>query len=323
MHPSPAFISAALARWELDEGAKALLINHSENHTYRIDAPQGRFCLRVHRPGYQSTRSIASELAWLDALRRDTDLSLPRPAAGQDRRLLQTLPDGAGDRHAVLFEFIEGTEPTLGDDLVPTFEHLGHHAAHLHLHAEGWRPPQSFDRQAWDARQVLDPEGLWGDWRVAPAVDPAVREVLDRLDQRLRDDLNSYGTAHDRFGLIHADMRLGNLLVDGPTLSIIDFDDCGYCWFAYDFAAAVSFHEAEPAVRPLKEAWLRGYLPVRSLSDDDVAAMDTMVLLRRMALLAWIGSHRETALAQHHQPGFAAGTVVLAQRYLDERRLWV
>jgi len=323
MHPSPAFIKSSLARWGLGDGAKARLINYSENHTYQIDAPQGRFCLRVHRPGYQSARSIESELAWLSALQADTDLSIPRPLPGQDGHALQAVCEAGVERYAVLFEFIEGVQPTIASNLVPVFEQLGRQAACLHNHTQIWQPPDRFERQVWNAGQVLDSNGLWGDWRRTEGVEGTARAVLDRLDEQLRTDLAAYGMSPDQFGLIHADMRLGNLLVDGSRLSVIDFDDCGYCWFAYDFAAAVSFHEAHDIVPELKRAWLSGYLPVRSLSDEDVAAMDTMLLLRRMALLAWIGSHRETALAGHHRPGFLADTIKLAARYLDDRRLWI
>jgi Ser/Thr protein kinase RdoA (MazF antagonist) len=323
MHPSPVFIRAALGRWGIGGDAEVRLVNHSENHTYRIDAAEGRLCLRVHRPRYQSARSIESELDWLDALRRESGVRVPVPVAGKDGRLLQALPDGEDARHVVLFEFIDGREPVFDAHLVRTFRKLGGQAARLHLHAVSWRQPTGFERQAWDARQVLDPNGLWGDWRTAPDITGGARKVLDRLDERLRCDLEAYGTAPERFGLIHADMRLGNLLIDGEDLSIIDFDDCGHCWFAYDFAAAVSFYETDALVPQLRQAWLEGYLPLRSLSDQDIIAMDTMVLLRRMALLAWIGSHGETALAQQHRLGFAEGTVVLAERYLDQGRLWI
>ena len=61
-----------------------------------------------------------------------------------------------------------------------------------------------------------------------------------------------------------------------------------------------------PAIPALKAAWLEGYQAVRPLSDADIAIIDAMVLLRRMALLAWIGSHGETRLAQTHVDGFAA-----------------
>ncbi|WDR03023.1 phosphotransferase [Devosia algicola] len=131
--------------------------------------------------------------------------------------------------------------------------------------------------------------------------------------------LAHYGTASHRYGLIHADMRLGNVLADDNSITLIDFDDCGFCWFAYDFAAAISFFEAHPAVNVWKSAWLRAYQKIRPLDHEDREAMETMILLRRMALLAWIGSHNETVLAQTHMPGFAQDTAQLASIYLDQR----
>ncbi|KKB13064.1 hypothetical protein VE25_03995 [Devosia geojensis] len=323
MHPTVDFAVRALANWPVAPAAEVRLVNYSENHTFTVTSADGaRYCLRVHRPGYQSPRSIASELDWLDALRRDTDLPIPNPRAGRDGYLLQRIEDGGVARDCVLFDFIEGEEPVFGGGLEPVFETLGGYAARMHAHAAAWRPPADFARQSWSAAHVLDPDGLWGDWRVAPGMTQAIRSVLDRLDAKLRADLDAYGFGKDRFGLIHADMRLGNLLVDGERVSLLDFDDSGFCWFAYDFAAAVSFHETDSIVAALKDAWLRGYAPLRPLAREDIAAMDAMVLLRRMALLAWIGSHAETSLARRHEPGYAEGAAGLAERYLGGRDLW-
>jgi Ser/Thr protein kinase RdoA (MazF antagonist) len=85
----------------------------------------------------------------------------------------------------------------------------------------------------------------------------------------------------------------------------------------YDFAAAISFMEDDPRVPGLKEAWLRGYRKVRPLSPEDEAEIDTFVMLRRMALLAWIGSHIEAPEPQALAPGFAATTARLGAAYLD------
>lgn len=306
----------AIALWDDLAGASARLINHSENQTFLLEASSGEFVLRVHRSGYQSRPSIESELAWLTALRRDTALPVPEPVAGRDGRLLQGFASGKGERLAVLFRRLPGVEPTLEDDLSSLFQTLGAYAATMHEHVAGWKRPVGFKRQVWEASTILDPDGLWGDWRQAPNVDEERRLVLVRLDQTLRARLADYGTAPGRFGLIHADMRLGNVLLDGERSYLLDFDDCGFCWFAYDFAAAISFHETHAAIPQLRDAWFGGYRTVRSLSQEDLDITDTMVMLRRMALLAWIGSHGETRLAQHHAPGFAEGTAALAERYL-------
>lgn len=315
---SPRDIQPALSRWPELAGARARLINHSENQTFLVETERwGRFTLRIHRPGYQSRPSIESELAWMAALRRDTDVPIPEPIPGADGRLLQsfeTIDEEA--RLAVLFRFVDGNEPSPDSNMIGLFRTLGGYAAQLHGHAMQWQRPAGFERQVWQAATILDADGLWGDWRVAPGVDAAIRTMLDRADAALWRRLGDYGLAKDRFGLIHADMRLGNLLVDGPGVTLIDFDDSGFCWFVYDFAAAISFHETHAAVPALRSSWIEGYRSVRELGEEHVDAIDSMVMLRRMALLAWIGSHAETKLAQTHRRGFAAGTGQLAERYL-------
>lgn len=311
-------IASALPLWRELNGGTAQLVNHSENQTFRVDTPDHRsYSLRVHRTGYQSAASIESELAWLTALRRDTALAISQPIAGIDGKLLQHFTTRDGEpRMAVLFHFVAGQEPTPDSNLGDLFGTLGAYAATMHQHAMSWELPAGFDRQVWQAATILDADGPWGDWRIAPGVTVANRPILDRLDSTLWLRLAEYGTAPDRYGLIHADMRLGNLLVDGDHVTLIDFDDCGFCWFAYDFAAAISFHETNPAIPALKSAWLDAYQNIRHLSEADLAAIDSMVMLRRMALLAWIGSHAETRLAQTHIKGFADGTAQLAERYL-------
>ncbi|QQR40903.1 phosphotransferase enzyme family protein [Devosia rhizoryzae] len=303
----------AIALWPQLAGATGRLINHSENHTFRF----GDYTLRVHRPDYQSPETIDSELAWLQALRRDTDLPIAEPVPGANGLMLQHFRTSGGEpRYAVLFRFIRGTEPDMGSDLTGLFAKLGTYAATLHQHAITWQRPPAFTRQAWNAASILDADGLWGNWRVAPGVNGANRPLIEQAVKILRRNLDAYGADPEQYGLIHADMRLGNLLVDGDTVSLIDFDDSGFCWFTYDFAASISFYETHPSVPELRRAWLQAYQQVRPLSPADIASLDSMILLRRLALLAWIGTHAETKLAQHHVPGFAKGTAELAERYL-------
>ncbi|MGH3261430.1 MAG: phosphotransferase enzyme family protein, partial [Trebonia sp.] len=122
-------------------------------------------------------------------------------------------------------------------------------------------------------------------------------------------------------GLIHADMRLANLLVDGDDVWVIDFDDCGFSWFMYDFATTISFMEDHPRVPELREAWVRGYRTIGELSAEDEAELDTFVMLRRLLLVAWIGSHHTFATeAAELGAGFTAGTCALADRYLTNAR---
>ena len=306
------YVEGWLRLWGEVQGGRATLINLSENHTFRIDGPNGaRHVLRLHRPGYQSRAAIESELVWVAAL-RGTGLPVPRPLIGRDDNLVQHLDD----RFAVLFAFETGEEPSPERDLAPVFKVIGRFAATAHRHVEGWTRPAGFVRPAWTAETILDPDGLWGDWRHAPHVRGDVQKTLERLDRRLRSALAAYGTAPDRYGLIHADMRLANLLADGDTVTLIDFDDCGFGWFLYDLAASLSFLETGPQLAELKRSWIEGYTAIRALTEDDLGMIDAIILLRRMALLAWIGSHAETELAAQHREHFARDTARLAEALL-------
>ena len=148
----------------------------------------------------------------------------------------------------------------------------------------------------------------------------AEREQLGRLDDRLRDRLAAFGSGPERFGLIHADMRLANLLVDDGTVSVIDFDDCGFGWYMYDLGSSVSFIENYPAVPEMIDSWVGGYRSEEPLSAAEAAELPTFVLLRRLLLVAWIGSHSDTELAQSLGAEFTSVSCDLAEDYLSKHR---
>ncbi|MCP3971724.1 MAG: phosphotransferase [Rhodobacteraceae bacterium] len=313
--------NASLRLWDLPPGAATRLINVSENATYLVETPGGfRAVLRVHRENYHSRRAIECELAWIDALDRSGAVPAPGHFAGRDGQAIQTagIEGLAEPRHMVLFCFVEGQAPNETGDLAPGFEELGGIAARTHLHSIGWARPEPFERLVWDMDQIFGPAPTWGNWRDAPQVDAPVRAVLERVEQTVRTRLEAFGRGPGRYGLIHADMRLANLLTDARGTRLIDFDDSGFGWFLYDFAAAISFIEDDPRIPDLKAAWLRGYRRVRPLPEADASEIDTFVMLRRMALLAWIGSHIEAPEPQALAPCFAATTAALGQDYLDQ-----
>ena len=311
--------AASLPLWDVPADATARLINLSENATYLVESPCGyRTVLRLHRDGYHSRRAIACELAWMAALASEGGVETARPVAGRDGALIQERGGGGmAPRRMVMFEFLAGDEPDPDQDLVAPFRQLGAIAAKTHLHTISWARPHPFERLVWDDDMVFGPNATWGDWRDAPGLDAESSAHLEAAEMLVRDRLAAYGRGMDRYGLIHADMRLANLLIDAGRTRLIDFDDCGFGWFMYDFAAGISFMEDHPRVPALRAAWLEGYRAVRPLSEADEAEIDSFIMLRRMALLAWIGSHAGTELARSQAPHFASVSAQLARDYLD------
>ena len=306
-----------LTLWDLPSEAGMVRINVSENVTYRIDMADDCAVLRVHRPDYHSRQAIASELAWIRALSAAGTVTAPVTRVGRNGEVIQQadFPDGT-TRHLVLFDFIPGEAPSEAGDLAPGFRELGSIAARTHLHSMGWTRPEGFERLTWDLDAVFGSAAHWGDWRDAPNVTPDIRDTLEAVETKLRTRLTRFGKAPERYGLIHADMRLANLIRTDTGMVLIDFDDSGFGWHLYDFAAAISFIEDHPQVPALKSAWLTGYRTVRPLPEEDAAEIDSFILLRRMALLAWIGSHINAPEPQTLAPDFARVTAELGRKYL-------
>jgi len=308
-----AAVVRSLPLWPVSPRTTVRMINRSENTTFRLDDPDGRrIALRVHRPGYNTRDAIGSELAWIMALRRDRVLLTPAPVAGRDGEWVQTVTSETGAHHAVAFEFVAGTEPQ--GDLTGWFHQLGGITARLHAHANAWSRPPGFSRRCWDVAAMFGPAPVWGSWRNAPGLDDAGAAVLARGEALIAHRLAAFGRGADRFGLIHADLRLTNLLVDGPRLHVIDFDDCGEGWFAYDFAAAISFFEESPEVPGLLESWLHGYRAVRRFPEEQVAMMPVLVAARRLLLTAWAASHPGAAPVGRD---YTIGTIRMMQDVLS------
>lgn len=315
-----ALAHAALPRWGL-EGAALRLISHSENSIFLVTPASGpKVVLRVHREGYHTVDGVRSELAWMRALESEGGVKTPQAIPGLDGADVQMVADPAlpRPRMCVLFAFIAGDEPRQDGDLIEPFRQLGEVTARTHNHSERWVRPAYFQRLRWDFDHSLGPTPNWGPWTDGPGLSDDRRRLLQRLVDVVERRLRRFGQRPQRFGLIHADFRLANLLVFQGEIRVIDFDDSGLGWFLYDGGTAVSFFEHAPDVPALMAAWSEGYRRVRSLRGEEEHELATFIMLRRMTLLAWIGSHGDTDLAKQEGPAYMQGTCDLAERYLGQ-----
>ncbi len=294
-------------------------ISHSENTTYLLsDTVSGeRKILRIHRTDYHSPTAIASELNWMEALREDAGIRTPRVLAGSDGECIHLVesddvPDG---RQCVFFEHLEGVEPS-EVDLLASFPNLGEITARMHQHVHNWTAPVGFERFDWNVETVFGDAPHWGHWYQGPNLNDERRVLLGRMVDVMCARLGAFGIARERYGLIHADMRLANLLVHDGETRVIDFDDSGISWYLYDLAAALSFMEARPDVPELVAVWLEGYRRVLAVSQAEEDEVPTFLMLRRMLILAWMGTHGETDLARSLGDAFTDETCELAERYL-------
>lgn len=131
--------------------------------------------------------------------------------------------------------------------------------------------------------------------------------------------MNACGTGPEVFGLIHADLRLANLMADDWGLTAIDFDDCGFGWWTYDLASALSFIETDPRLPDLIARWCEGYARIAPLRTEDRAMIPALIFLRRVLLTAWLATRADSDTAQSlGGPAYTKGTLMLAEAFLTD-----
>jgi len=297
------------------------LLSLSENATYLVDNGDP-MVLRVHRPGYHSFEAIRSELKWMAALREQAGVSTPLLIQARDGSDVVTATVGDNVLHVDAVTYIPGCTAEEQPDVVG-FDELGRITAAMHDHVQGWTAPQYFTRFSWDVDATLGREARWGNWRHAPGLTPPDEALVESAAAEVGRRLTEFGCGADRFGLIHADLRMANLMVDpgnaSASITVIDFDDCGWSWYLFDLAAVVSFIEDTPEAERMIADWLRGYLEVRDIPAEQLEMVPTLVMLRRLMLTAWVASHADADAAIAFTDGYATGTARLAERYLTDR----
>lgn len=309
---------ASLDNWDIPSDASVSLISLSENAMFLVQYGNEKWVLRVHRNGYHSENAVRSELAWMNSLREDAGLETPVALPGGNKSNVQfvSIDSSEEPRMVVLFEFISGKQPS-ENDLHDAFRYLGAIAARMHEHSRRWVRPEYFERQIWDYEGAFGASPNWGHWRVGFDSDISGIEVVEAAEALMRERLERFGKSPHRFGLIHSDLRLANLLVEDGKTKVLDFDDSGIGWYLYDVASCMTFIEDHEDIENILASWIDGYRTVCPLSDQEIDEIPTLMMFRRLVIMGWGGSHPDTDLAnQMAADGYTARTVQLARKYL-------
>ena len=296
---------AALRAFAIEPGALTL-VKQSENITFRVQdrRDSSEYVLRLHRPGYHTLAELEAERVWIRALAA-AGIAVPTPLPTHDGAEYATVwvSARAERRHAGLTRWAMGQ---VLDEVLPQsesvsliedcFGQLGGLMAALHNHASTWQPPASFSRHRLDAAGFMGAAPFWGPFWTHPALSHAQSQLLLNTRDVLHAALERHGTNPSTFSLIHADLHPGNLLRNAGGLAVIDFDDAGFGWHAYDIAVALVGYRSHPHCDLAESALLRGYRSSRELHADTLVLVPMFTLIRRLAQLGWLMQRPELGI---------------------------
>lgn len=301
---------AALEEYPFEVRRVRLLL-HAYNTTFRIDTEDGRrFALRINTNSVKSEANLHAEVAWLDAVSRETDVVVPVPQQTHAGRLWtetwfeplqRSLP-------VVVMSWLPGRD--LDDGNPPEgVRALGRAMALLHEHGLGWEPPAgavfpSHDQVLFDIPNVLATDHAL----LTDASRALFAEVLAR-GQQAYDDVLAAGRAIP----IHADLHGGNAKWLRGRLAVFDFDDAAVGVPAQDLAIASYYLRGDGDG---EEMMLAGYEEVRPLPDVASADYEAMLAARNV-LLANEVLRMSTADMREFAPPYIANSVLRLRSFLD------
>lgn len=262
----------AVAEYDLT-GYALTFIQHGDNATFKVEGSGSRaYLLRVHVPitwamGSHGADSGAanSELLWLEALSRDTDLVLQKPVRNRAGTLVTQVPveQVVLPVNCTLLRWVDGQPYRRDLESEQTAQQIGEILAKLHNHASQWEIPEDFRRPKRDIGYFE---------RVLEGIQPALKEGLISTSDYsefetsvvlLTEMLRAQDQNRQAQGIMHADAHKGNMLYHDGEIRLIDFSFCAFGNFMFDLAVCFSDMEER-----LHRAFLEGYQSLRALPDD-------------------------------------------------------
>jgi amicoumacin kinase len=272
-----------------------------ESFIYQFNREGAGYILRVGHSERRGEAYVRGEVDWLNYL-ADGGASVAGAVRSLDGNLVETVADGHGESFvATAFQQAIGIPPWEFGWSPELYVTYGKMLGRMHALTTCYQPgdPLAF-RPAWDHPSILDVEANLS------RTDPLALEKFQILEERCR----RLTVNRDAYGLIHFDIHAANFLVDPDgQITLFDFDDCNYNWFAYDLAIVlffmVVFEEDKPAfTRPFLEKFFEGYRQEYRL---DPAWLETIPMFLKMREIDLYGVIHRSFDIEHIDNEWAKG----------------
>ncbi len=317
-----ALAAKALPAWEIAH-PHLDLIKYRENAVFAVHGSDGsRAVMRVHRPRYRSDDQIRAEAAWMQALDA-AGIHTPQVLRTRDGDVL-TIAQAGGvpePRQCDVMRWIDGQPPgTLEGGVTDSeesvhalYRSVGVLAAHLHDHGASWEKPTGFTRPSWDVDTLVGDNPTFGRFWDLESLTAEQRTTLLAAQDRVRQRLSQLpGTDV----LIHGDLVPDNLLVDGSTVRIIDFDDCGWSWISFEMVTSLFPLQVSGGLGAGRDGYLEGYRSVRCFPDHELEFFPDLMLARGLSYLGWPVGRPEIEAIRALTPFMAVMMTEAAAQYL-------
>lgn len=251
-------------------------IRHNDNITLKIDNKEDNnsYVLRIHSPitsglqGVQHTfEGLNAEMELLYSLNEQTSLPLQQPVKNKKGSFVSTMVDMEQNfiPMATLLTWQDGNVYT-GKEINSkniAYE-VGLVLAQLHNFSKNWIIPQPFIRSNYNIekyRNLTDRLQYGVEINLFTAEQYDV--ILDTM-KYIKIIFDRTPKTNNSWGIIHADLQGGNIIVNNDTVSPIDFGFSGYGYYLFDIGITLTTFNIVH-----RKKLLEGYKTLRNINEED------------------------------------------------------
>jgi Ser/Thr protein kinase RdoA (MazF antagonist) len=262
------------------------------NTMFKVQSLEGEnFVLRIYSDEETTLTENQTEIFWLHALMRDTNLRVSEPVARKDGEFISivNVPGVPGDKRCVLFRWIPGRvlENYLNPD---NYFQLGVVMARLHDHAESLRPlPPSIQPKKWDRAFYYPDEPVVYNTAAYQHLFPP--DCVSIIDQVISIADQEFARLYaDRAGqiIIHGDLHYWNVHVYRGQLYIFDFEDVMLGYPVQDVAITLYYGRDRDDYPQLRGAFKEGYTSLRPWPVKRQGQLETLMAARRVNFINYV-----------------------------------
>ncbi|MBT3314843.1 MAG: phosphotransferase [Anaerolineae bacterium] len=234
---------------------------------FRVDTTDGsKYVIRLYSEFDSSLAENQTEMFWLAALARDTDLRVVESVARKDGDYITfvSMEGIPNEKRCALYKWVPGVQ--LAEHISPkNYEQFGQIVAQMHNHAEGLELPNYVQPKRWDKVFYFPDE-------------PVVYNTPEYTSLFTAEQLSTLETTIDRVSpflagmyrdshpfIIHGDLHYWNVHISRGKLHIIDFEDMVFGFPLQDIAISFYYLRNRKDYKTLTDAFLAGYARERNL----------------------------------------------------------
>jgi Ser/Thr protein kinase RdoA (MazF antagonist) len=252
-------------------------------------ARDGRsYILKLVHSSQVTFEQVCGEVDWIFYL-AENGLSVSRPVPSKTGNLVEKIEADASYFSSVIYEKARGElVPYESDEYnSPLFRNCGKFVGRMHALSKDYTPSNpTWQRPLWHELMYKQ------HFHVAPG-------IISDKKTALIEHMKTLPRGRDSFGMTHGDFHAYNFLVHDGEITVFDFAECHYSWFAYEIASTL-YHVLDLAYEGpdydrfgqfFVDHFMAAYNRENRLDPSWAAEMDRFLRLREILIYAYLDSN--------------------------------